>query len=158
MLAKQSKIIYTVGHSTLSAKTFLELLAAFDIRTVVDVRRFPGSIKNPQYQKEKLAQFLSKAGLAYYWIGEKLGGYRSGGYLDYMQSDGFRQGTEELEIIAKRSKTTIMCSEKLYFRCHRRFISDELVRRGWHIVHIVDKRRIYDHKLQEDLFIGQNYS
>jgi uncharacterized protein (DUF488 family) len=156
MPSKVSKSIFTVGHSTLSAKIFLELLAVYDIQMVVDVRRFPGSKKNPQYQKKYLNKYLLQAGLNYHWLGEQLGGFRTGGYFDYMKTNDFQNGIAELEDIALGAKTAVMCAEKLYFRCHRRFIADELVRRSWRVIHIVDMTHKYEHKLQEDLFAGQN--
>ena len=95
-----------------------------------------------------------QAGLNYHWLGEKLGGFRTGGYFDYTKTEDFQKAIVDLEEIALRAKTAVMCAEKLYFRCHRRFIADELVRRRWRVVHIVDMTHKYEHKLQEDMFAG----
>jgi uncharacterized protein (DUF488 family) len=141
-------IIYTVGHSTRTLKELLHLLKNYGIEAVVDVRRFPGSRKFPHFKREFLEDYLERNGIEYYWLGDLLGGYREGGYEKYMESEDFREGIKELLEIVQKRRTTIMCAELLWFRCHRRFISDELLKLGHRVLHILDEKRIYEHKLR----------
>jgi len=143
------KTIWTVGHSTLGQDELASLLAAYEIHALVDVRSFPRSRKNPQFDREALDQALPTAGIRYVWMGEGLGGYRDGGYEAHMRTAAFATALAELEAVANSSPTAVMCAEKLFFRCHRRFIADALVRRGWRVVHIFDARRAQGHKLRE---------
>jgi uncharacterized protein (DUF488 family) len=149
---KETKVIYTVGHSTLPSDDLIALLKRYTIQTVADVRRFPTSRKNPQFAKDVLCSALRSAGMDYVWLGDDLGGYRAGGYEAYMQTDGFHEGLTRLEELACRSTTAVMCAEKLFSRCHRRLIADALVERGWRVVHIVDSTTTHDHTLQTSLF------
>ncbi len=84
----------------------------------------------------------------YRWI-EKLGGFRKGGYQEYMNTVDFREGMRELLNVAKVSRVAIMCAEKMWFRCHRRFISDRLVELGYQVHHIIDKKRFYPHNIRK---------
>jgi len=151
MIPEEARVIYTIGHSTLPSRDFIALLEYHVIRTVADVRRFPTSRKNPQYAEASLRQTLNASGVQYVWLGDDLGGYRSGGYEAYMQAGGFRQGIARLEELAGRSTTAIMCAEKLSTRCHRRFISNALLERGWRVIHILDESTHCDHTLQPTL-------
>lgn len=137
--------IYTVGTSTRAADEFLEVLAAFAVRTVADVRRFPASSRYPHFTREALAASLRERGTTYAWLGEDLGGYRSGGYGAYCQTGGFARGLSRLESLAASSPTAIMCAERLPWRCHRRFLASALRLRGWEVVHIVERDRTLAH-------------
>jgi len=133
---------------------FLELLLSYSINCVADVRRFPKS-KFPHFSKEELQMRLKSEGIEYFWL-EGLGGYRrrifeespnkairSEGfrnYADYMLTEKFKAAVEELIKIALEKRTAIMCAEKLYWKCHRKFISDYLVFRGFKVIHILDHR------------------
>ncbi len=141
-----SQIIYTAGHSTRSLEEFLELLESYGIQAVVDVRRFPSSSKFPHFSRDCLCESLTSRGMKYFWLGDLLGGMRKGGYEEYTKTDEFLQGIEELERIASANPTCIVCAEKLFFRCHRRFICDRLLERGWHIIHIVEAKKTSIHK------------
>ena len=147
---RPARTIWTVGHSTLSADGFVALLRAHGIRLVADVRRFPVSKKNPQHNREALRAALAEAGIGYEWLGESLGGYRKGGYEAHMQTRTFAAGLERLAELAAGEPTAVMCAEKLFFRCHRRYIADALVRLGWRVVHIFDERRAQLHKPRGD--------
>jgi hypothetical protein len=139
--------IYSIGHSTRSFEELVELLKAFGIQALADVRRFPTSKKNPHFDREFLEEQLPSRGIEYFWLGDLLGGYRDGGYERYTETEGFRRGLFELEELAREKPTCFMCAEKLYFRCHRRFIADELVKRGWCVLHIIEPgRKPYEHK------------
>ncbi len=156
---KNNKTIYTVGHSTLSAAAFLDELKAFSIAHLVDVRHFPGSRKFPQYNKENLKSFLEENNIKYTWL-EDLGGRRKldkeapetkwthpafKGYAAYMQTPEFKKGIKELEAIAVKEKTVYMCSEAVWWRCHRSMISDLLKFKGWEVEHIMSKTKLSEH-------------
>lgn len=136
---------YTLGHSTRSEREFLRLVKGHDIRYLADVRRFPGSRRHPQFCRENLERILAREAVAYIPLGKELGGFRKEGYEAYMGTDGFQEGMGRLLDAAHRGPTAILCAEALYFRCHRRHISDELVRRGWSVIHIVSETRSLTH-------------
>jgi uncharacterized protein (DUF488 family) len=153
--------IWTIGHSTRSIDDFLSILHAHRIETVVDVRRFPGSRRLPQFGSSDLAASLAKGGIGYRWI-EALGGRRKPepdspndawehpafrAYADHMTSDEFAAGLSELEMIAGGSRTTVMCAEVLWWRCHRRLIADALTALGYEVRHIRDAGDAELHRL-----------
>jgi uncharacterized protein (DUF488 family) len=144
--------IWTLGHSNRSAQDFLAVLQAHAIEVVADVRRFPGSRKHPQFGGEMLAGNLSEHGIGYAWL-SRLGGRRRGesgpeqegwrndsfrAYAAYTWSEEFAEGLDELLCIAQGARTTIMCSEVLWWRCHRALISDVLRFLGVEVIHLVD--------------------
>ena len=140
------KVIYSIGHSNLSIEELLNLLQVYKIEAIADIRRFPTSKKYPHFERQNLQSELEKNKISYTWLGELLGGYREGGYQLYMEIEFFFQGIQELIAIAEKQTTAFMCAEKLFFCCHRRFISDHLLQLGWKIVHIVDEKTAYPHK------------
>jgi len=141
------KVVYTIGHSNRTLEEFLSLLAKYSIKTLVDVRRFPSSRKYPHFNKGSLAEELKKLGIKYVWLGELLGGFRKGGYEKYMETEDYRRGIERLvRLMEEASPIAVMCKERLWFKCHRRFIADTLVRLGYTVVHIIDEKREYRHK------------
>lgn len=113
------------------------------MRTVADVRRFPVSRRYPHFTREALAGSLRGAGTAYSWLGDDLGGYRSGGYGAYRQTVTFARGLCRLEALAASSPTAILCAERLPWRCHRRFIATALRHRDWEVVHILEPERTW---------------
>lgn len=118
---------------------------------LVDVRHFPRSRHNPQFNLETLQTELPRQEIAYVWMGEELGGFRGGGYLDYMRTEAFLAGIDRLTILANLRPTAIMCAEIVWFRCHRRFIAKEMARRGYLVRHLVGVgKRIYDEPLPVD--------
>ena len=141
--------IFTIGHSTRPAEEFAALLERFGIRRLVDIRHFPRSRHNPQFDREALAGLLAGRGVEYVWL-EALGGYRRGGYLAYMESEAFRRGIEKLEALAKGARTAYMCAELKWWRCHRRRVSDVLEERGWTVVHIMTASRVELHRHKEN--------
>jgi uncharacterized protein (DUF488 family) len=147
-LAETKATIYTFGHSTRSLQDFVQTLKNFKIEVAVDVRRFPGSRKNPQFSKETLSLELPKSGMKYVWLGELLGGYRPGGYRRHMKTKAFKEGLGRLVKLAREGRTVFFCSEALWFRCHRRFIADRLTKLGFQVVHIYDGKRWSIHKLR----------
>ncbi|HID95656.1 MAG TPA: DUF488 domain-containing protein [Candidatus Latescibacteria bacterium] len=136
------KVIYTVGSSDRSPEEFIGLLKSYGIEKLIDVRRFPTS-KFEHFQKENLFDLLENEGVQYLYLGEKLGGYRRGGYEKYMDSPAFESGMAELEGSAMQARCVIMCAERLPWRCHRRFIARSLERRDWKVIHILDEKRTW---------------
>lgn len=144
--------VWTLGHSTRPLSSFLALLAHYQIQAVADVRRFPGSRRLPQYAQAPLNCVLVENGIAYRWIAA-LGGRRRPqpdspniawrnasfrGYADYIASVEFAEGLAELLEVAGRLRTTLMCAEAVWWRCHRALIADVLCVRGIEVVHILD--------------------
>jgi uncharacterized protein (DUF488 family) len=128
------------------------VLAAHEIEAVVDVRRFPGSRRLPQFGAEALSASLRAAGMNYRWS-EALGGRRRPdpaspndawendafrGYADHTESEEFAEGLFELLMIASGLRAAVMCAELLWWRCHRRIIADVLVSLGCEVRHIRD--------------------
>jgi len=147
-LSGQSKhsgkpVIYTLGTSTRALREFLEILERYGIALVADVRRFPASKRYPHFNRPGLSAQLSANGIAYHYLGDKLGGYRPGGYEAYIRTETFREGVEELASLAKSAPTAILCSERFPWKCHRRFIAARLAAEGWRVVHIIDAERVY---------------
>jgi len=140
--------IWTVGTSNRSIEEFLHLLMAYKIEVIADVRRFPTS-KHRHFRQEVLKETLNRCGIEYNHIIE-LGGYRTGGYRQYMRTEDFEKGLLRLEQLATSRRVAIMCAELLFFRCHRRFIADALTERGHTVIHIVDEQRSYEHKRRND--------
>jgi uncharacterized protein (DUF488 family) len=145
--SEPGKTIYTVGHSNRTLEEFISILEKYEIKVVIDVRRFPTSRKYPWFSKENLKKRFSEIGLEYIWLGDLLGGYRKGGYVNYMKTGDYIRGISTLKnIINREENVVIMCSEKLWFRCHRRFISDTLSLEGYEVIHIIDHDKTYIHK------------
>ena len=150
VVAPGEKRLYTVGHSTRSLDELVDLLNDYGITQLVDVRHYPRSRRNPQFNLEALERELSKRGIAYAWD-EDLGGFRKGGYVAYMATPTFARGRERLEGLLNRGPTAIMCAEIVWFRCHRRFIARQMVVRGYRVTHIVTRGKPgYDEPLPPD--------
>ncbi|GBD34815.1 hypothetical protein HRbin35_00566 [bacterium HR35] len=141
--------IYTLGHSTRKLEKLIDVLKIFKIEVLADIRHFPHSRHNPQFNKEVLENELPKQEIEYIWL-EKLGGFRKGGYLEYTKTEEFKEGLEELIKIAKNKQAAIMCAEILWFKCHRRFVSDELMKLGFKVLHIYNKDKVQEHSLREN--------
>ena len=153
------KIIWTIGHSTRTFDEFASMLTAFKIHRVIDIRRFPGSKRFPQYNKELLVPALSKLDIQYTHM-EGLGGRRNPrpdslntawrvkafkGYADYMETDEFKTAVATLEKLALRENCVMMCSEAVWWSCHRSLVSDYLKVRGWEVLHIMTKEKEQEH-------------
>lgn len=154
--------IFTIGHSNHPLARLLELLAAWEIALVVDVRSFPGSRRWPWFGREALGDALAKAGIAYLWMKE-LGGRRrvpkgdpGGGawtspgfraYASYAAGEEFAHGLERLIEEAALRRTAVMCAEGLWCRCHRRIIADHLLARGLLVRHIMPAGGVAEHRL-----------
>lgn len=127
------------------------MLKAFGIEALVDVRSFPGSRRYPHFNREALKDSLAAAAINYIHLPE-LGGRRKPlpdslnmtwrnesfrGYADYMETDAFRSGIDRLMTLARDRRTVIMCSEAVWWRCHRSMISDYLKANGVDVIHIL---------------------
>jgi uncharacterized protein (DUF488 family) len=137
-------VVYSIGHSVRPAADFVELLLAQAVKRLADVRRFPVSRRHPQFSRDALSRALRQAGIDYLHLGEALGGYVEGRYADYARSTPFLGGVDALESLASERATAFMCAEKDPWRCHRRFIAEELQRRGWRVLHILDRDRVWN--------------
>lgn len=153
-------MILSVGHSTRQADEFLALLTHHGIRAVADVRRFPGSRRHPQFGREALGKFLAAHDIEYHWIAALGGRRRSGAvpdngwrnpsfaaYAEYVGTPDFSTGLATLIECGQRVPTTMMCAELLWWRCHRRIISDVLLARGIDVTHILDEAHVDTHSL-----------
>ena len=153
------KKIWTIGHSTRPFTELTDMLQSFRIKVVVDVRSFPGSRKYPHYNKEVLMETFPTNDIRYVHL-KKLGGRRKvdaeskntswrhpafRGYADYMETADFKEGIEELEAIASKQRAAYMCSEAVWWRCHRSMISDYLKAHGWKVMHIMGINKEEEH-------------
>lgn len=138
--------IYTIGTSNREIEEFIELLNAYGIKMLGDVRRFPTS-KFEWFKKKNLVKTLAEQGIRYIFLGAELGGYRKGGYKAYTETENYRRGLEKIEALASNEKVVVMCSERLPWKCHRRFIGKSLRDRGWEIIHIIEKDKVWKPKM-----------
>ncbi|HEY8327402.1 MAG TPA: DUF488 domain-containing protein [Rhodanobacter sp.] len=144
--------IWTIGHSTRTLEEFFDLLSAYRIEAIADVRRFPGSRRYPHFASDALATTLPAHAIAYQWM-PKLGGRRKvqpgspntawrnasfQGYADYTATAEFAEGLAELLRLAASKRTALMCAEAVWWRCHRSIIADVLKLRGIEVIHIID--------------------
>lgn len=142
--------VWTVGHSTRSADEFIAVLRAHEIEWVADVRRFRGSRRYPHFAEQALAQSLGDAGIGYVGL-EALGGRRRlppgplqmgwrntsfRSYAAFTWTDEFAAGLAELQDLVEAQRTAVMCSEVLWWRCHRALIADVLCVLGYPVLHI----------------------
>lgn len=139
------KLIYTIGTSSHFIDEFIKILKKYNIKTAIDVRSFPKSKIYPQFNQDNLATVLEKNEINYVYLGKELGGFRKGGYENYMKKEDFKRGIEILEDVAKSGLSVFFCAEKLFFRCHRKFISEALCERDWRVLHIVEIDKLYEH-------------
>ncbi|GAA4923777.1 uncharacterized protein DUF488 [Actinomycetospora succinea] len=131
--------LWTVGHGTLDGPAVARLVADAGIAAVVDVRRYPGSRRDPSVAREALGPALTRVGVAYRWD-ERLGGRRSrpndspdtalrdrafAGYAAHMRTPVFTDAVDEL--LGAPEPTAILCSESVWWRCHRRLVADHVV-------------------------------
>jgi len=136
------KKIYTLGTNRRNEEDFIEILFAYQIQNLIDVRRFPKS-KIPIFTRETLEPLLHREGIEYYFLGAELGGFRKGGYIAYTLSDEFIKGVTLLESIALKKTSVIICAERFPWKCHRKWITRELHKRGWEVEHIIDKGKVW---------------
>jgi uncharacterized protein (DUF488 family) len=172
MITSNKKIIYTIGHSTHPIDEFIDILKAYHIGLLVDIRSYPGSRHAPQYNSDKLAKSLKLHNIEYIQL-PSLGGLRPTkkdsinigwenksfrGYADYMQTPEFTKGINELielrnnesqnnVLNSKNTAVVIMCAEAVPWRCHRSLVGDALLVRGFTVIDILSKTYSKPHKL-----------
>jgi uncharacterized protein (DUF488 family) len=143
----------TIGHSTLSIEAFLRALKENGVKTLVDVRRFPGSHRHPQFSQAALFRFLEEVGIDGIWR-EGLGGRRKAqtdsrntgwknasfrGFADYMQAPEFQAEVDWLIGLPAIANTVVMCAEAVPWRCHRSLIADAVMARGLQVEDVLVK-------------------
>lgn len=146
---------YTIGHSTRTIDSFVHLLRAAEVSVVADIRSIPKSRTNPQYNKEVLPDTLAAFQIDYIYIPE-LGGRRNKiknvaddtngfwenrsfrNYADYALTPAFQDGLEVLFRLGQTKRCAMMCSEAVWWRCHRRIVSDYLIASGETVIHLMD--------------------
>jgi uncharacterized protein (DUF488 family) len=150
---REAPVIFSVGHSTRSIDELLAILREAGVARVADVRAFPRSRRHPQFNSDELDRSLSDIAADYHHL-PLLGGRRSArtgavsrntlwrveafrNYADYAETPAFAEALAELERLARERPTAYMCAEAVWWRCHRRFITDYLVARGWRVVHLL---------------------
>src|SRR5512134_3267390 len=138
-------ILYTLGTGLRSSEDFMEIIHAYEIRAVLDVRSYPRS-KLPHFSGETLSGLLASNGIAYHFFGKELGGLRKGGYTAYIITEEFSNGIRTLEAIARETLSVIICAERFPWKCHRKWISLELQKQGWEVRHIIDKGKVWTPK------------
>ena len=145
--------LLTLGHGTASAGELAQLIRDASIEALVDVRSVPKSRRHPQFWREEMERWVPECTGADYWWSKALGGFRKPdpnshnialrhpsfrAYADYMETDEFRVALGELLARAAMSRVAIMCSETLWWRCHRRLISDAaLLLHGVPVLHLM---------------------
>jgi uncharacterized protein (DUF488 family) len=132
--------IHTIGHSNHEFADLLALLRQHGIQMVIDVRSSPYSRYVPQANRETLSRALESVGIAYRWMGDRLGGKPEGVVPDYdklQTSPAFQQGIADLLKLAVNLSTALMCSEGDHRQCHRhKLITPALLDQGVHVLHI----------------------
>ncbi len=162
---------FTIGHSDRSFEEFAAMLDGQGVELVVDVRKLPGSRRNPQFDEEALATALREHGKGYRRAVE-LGGRRPvargvppelnafwenrsfHNYADYALSEEFRAGLERLREWGHAQRTAVMCSEAVWWRCHRRIIADHLLAQSESVFHIMADRRADPAQLTSGAVVG----
>lgn len=155
---------YTIGHSTREIEEFISLLRENNIELLIDVRRFPGSQRHPQFNKGNLEQSLHDANINYRHMeilggrrgkpkkNSKNDGWKSDGfqaYADYINTSEVQKVIDELAETSKNTRYALMCAEAVYWRCHRQLIADALVARGITVRHILGPGQIDKHALKD---------
>jgi uncharacterized protein (DUF488 family) len=165
-------VVLTVGHGARSIEALIATLRGAGVSILIDIRRFPGSRRHPQFARERLAVTLPAAGIEYEWQGEELGGRRSrrtptrhtalsnaafAGYADHMDTPSFRGALETLVMRAHAGeRLALMCAETLWWRCHRSLVADALACRGVDVVHLLDAGRRERHRRRPTMRCGED--
>ena len=153
--------IFTIGHSTRSLAELVDLLSAFDIAVLADIRTIPRSRHNPQFNGDTLPSALRSWHIRYVHVPE-LGGLRRPrkdspntgwrnasfrGFADYMSTDEFETGLTELQSLLSSGRVALMCAEAVPWRCHRSLVADALTIRGADVAHIVSAKKTTPHRM-----------
>jgi uncharacterized protein (DUF488 family) len=151
--------LWTIGHSVRPWEKFVGMLTTARISTLVDVRRFAGSRRNPQFSGETMGAALAKEGIDYLPMPD-LGGRRPAredspnlawrnagfrGYADYMATSPYQTGRERLSKLAQGKRAAVMCAEAMWWQCHRSLIADDFKADGWQVIHLLSPGRGQEH-------------
>ena len=158
-MENSTRTLWTIGHSTRPWDDFIAMLAAARIQSLVDVRRFAGSRRSPQFSGESMDAALATEGIAYVPMAD-LGGRRPAsadslnlawrntgfrGYADYMMTAPWRAARDRLAEHASQRRTAMMCAEAMWWQCHRSLISDDFKASGWAVIHLLSPGREQEH-------------
>lgn len=164
MMTGAANPIYTVGHSTRTLEEFVDILRGAGVCQLADVRSIPRSRTNPHYNLDTFPAALAHYQIAHVHL-PSLGGRRSRqssvdpslnaywqnqsfhNYADYAATTAFQTGLGDLLALSEKRPTAIMCSEAVWWRCHRRIISDYLLSRGRTVFHLMGAGRADDARL-----------
>lgn len=166
---------FTIGHSDRSLEEFTGLLAESDIHLLVDVRRIPGSNRHPQFNEDELKASLEVTGVVYLReqgltgrrpvsrsVADEVNGWWRNrsfhNYADHALSDEFRQSLEKLLALGDEDRSAVMCSEAVWWRCHRRIIADHLIARDRQVLHVMSPGRIEPASLSEGATVREDLS
>ncbi len=162
---------FTIGHGTRPSEDFIALLKEASVSVVVDVRTIPRSRANPQFNADVLPASLESDQIRYDHIAA-LGGLRGRqraippetnafwdnqsfhNYADYATSDAFREALAQLRELGHERRCAIMCAETVWWRCHRRIITDYLIASGEEVFHILGPGQIEPARLTQAATIG----
>ena len=148
-MSPQPRAVFTVGHSNHPIGVFVALLKAHQIQALADVRSFPGSRRNPQYNQAALREALNAAGISYHHM-VALGGKRESpegagaqkgrpfsAYIEHTKTEQFQSSLKQLEDMTSTRRVAVMCAEALWTNCHRSIIAAEMTRHGFTVTHIM---------------------
>ncbi len=154
-------MLLTYGHGTESPERTVATLSGAAVSWIVDIRTAPGSRRNPQFARAALEEWLPAAGIAYRWE-KRLGGFRRPspdspdvvwredmfrGYAEHMRSPDFLAAIDAVLAEAEAPQVTVMCSESLWWRCHRRLVADFVTAaRGVEVRHLMHDGRLEEHR------------
>jgi len=154
-------MLLTYGHGTDSAERTVAILAGAGVDSLVDIRTVPGSRRNPQFARAAMEEWLPEAGIAYRWE-KRLGGFRRPGagnpdvawredmfrgYAEYMRSADFGAAIDAVLAEAESRQVIVMCSESLWWRCHRRLLADFVsVARKVEVRHLMHDGHVEAHR------------
>ncbi|HEY1864609.1 MAG TPA: DUF488 domain-containing protein [Roseiarcus sp.] len=166
-----SNPFFTIGHSTRPTEEFVALLTAAEVKLVIDVRTVPRSRTNPQFNRDVLPASLARHGIAYKHLPE-LGGLRGlqrdvspevnafwenasfHNFADYAISEEFRSGLRNLRELGHAARTSLMCAEAVWWRCHRRIITDYLIAAGEEVFHILGPSHVDQARMTPTARVG----
>lgn len=168
-MPQEPRTFWTIGHSTRSFDEFAEILEAHGITTVADIRRFPGSRRHPHFSTPEFQSLLATRHIPWVHIPELGGRRRSSAesrntawrnpsfraYADHMASPEFHRGIDR--VLALEGRVSLLCAEAVPWRCHRQLVSDEFLRRGCQVIHILDASKVKPHALHPDAILLQTH-
>jgi uncharacterized protein (DUF488 family) len=153
--------LYTIGHSTHPIEVFLGLLSQKQIQALIDIRSYPSSKRWPQFNQEALRESSERNRIAYRWL-KGLGGRRRSvgeplndgwehpafrAYADYIAGAEGQAALSDLIQVVSGAPSAIMCSEGLWWQCHRRIVSDYMLLHGWEVIHVMPDGKPVAHRL-----------